>query len=249
MDPGGAQAKAASASDDEGVRARALLLEGEVRGSKLSASRMREVRRAVSGVKNLEAGDRYRPWPAWAWPGSSLARSALRWPPTTPSPARARNVTLRTGRRDRGLPSGPSPRSPPTPRRSREAPAHGSRGACHTGRVAGDGAGCDGVAVTPRRRISRSSSFAEAADREAFDRGRRSAVAAIAIGAAGAALAPIVARPRPSHGADDLDGWLAASARLRDRVEALDTATSPRASSTTPSGLEGAIRGGKERDS
>jgi TolA-binding protein len=67
-----AQAKAASASDDEGVRARALLLEGE---SELKLSRFKEAAKsfeAVSGVKNLEAGDRYR-----ALAGLGLAREQL----------------------------------------------------------------------------------------------------------------------------------------------------------------------------
>jgi TolA-binding protein len=67
-----AQAKAATASDDEGVRARALLLEGE---SELKLSRFKDAAKsfeAVGGVKNLEAGDRYR-----ALAGLGLAREQL----------------------------------------------------------------------------------------------------------------------------------------------------------------------------
>lgn len=67
-----AQAKAAAASDDEGLRARALLLEGE---SELKLSRFKDAAKsfeAVGGVKNLEAADRYR-----ALAGLGLAREQL----------------------------------------------------------------------------------------------------------------------------------------------------------------------------
>jgi tetratricopeptide (TPR) repeat protein len=66
------QAKAAAASDDEGLRGRALLLEGE---SELQLKRFRDAAKsfeAVGGVKNLEAGDRYR-----ALAGLGLAREQL----------------------------------------------------------------------------------------------------------------------------------------------------------------------------
>jgi TolA-binding protein len=66
------QAKAATASEDEGLRARALLLEGE---SELKLSRYKEAAKsfeAVGGVKNLEAADRYR-----ALAGLGLAREQL----------------------------------------------------------------------------------------------------------------------------------------------------------------------------
>jgi TolA-binding protein len=65
-------AKAASAGDDEALRARALLLEGE---SELKLSRYKDAAKsfeAVGGVKNLEAGDRYR-----ALAGLGLAREQL----------------------------------------------------------------------------------------------------------------------------------------------------------------------------
>jgi TolA-binding protein len=67
-----AQAKAATASDDEGLRARALLLEGE---SELKLNRFKDAAKsfeAVGGVKSLEAGDRYR-----ALAGLGLAREQL----------------------------------------------------------------------------------------------------------------------------------------------------------------------------
>jgi TolA-binding protein len=67
-----AQAKAAAASDEENLRARALLLEGE---SELKLSRFKDAAKsfeAVGGVKNLEAGDRYR-----ALAGLGLAREQL----------------------------------------------------------------------------------------------------------------------------------------------------------------------------
>src|SRR5215831_8197137 len=66
------QAKAATASDDEGLRARALLLEGE---SELKLNRYKEAAKSfetVGGVKNLEAADRYR-----ALAGLGLAREQL----------------------------------------------------------------------------------------------------------------------------------------------------------------------------
>jgi TolA-binding protein len=66
------QAKAATAGDDEGLRARALLLEGE---SELKLSRFKDAAKsfeAVGGLKNLEAGDRYR-----ALAGLGLAREQL----------------------------------------------------------------------------------------------------------------------------------------------------------------------------
>ncbi len=66
------QAKAAAASDDEGLRARALLLEGE---SELKLSRFKDAAKsfeAVGHVKNIEAGDRYR-----ALAGLGLAREQL----------------------------------------------------------------------------------------------------------------------------------------------------------------------------
>jgi len=67
-----AQAKAATASGDEGLRARAYLLEGE---SELKLNRFKDAVKsfeAVGGVKNLEAGDRYR-----ALAGLGLAREQL----------------------------------------------------------------------------------------------------------------------------------------------------------------------------
>src|SRR5881397_730456 len=67
-----AQAKAATASNDEGVRAEALLLGGE---SELKLNRPRDAAKsfeAVGAVKNLEAGDRYR-----ALAGLGLAREQL----------------------------------------------------------------------------------------------------------------------------------------------------------------------------
>jgi TolA-binding protein len=70
--PAAAQAKAAAASEDEGLRARALLLEGE---AELKLSRFKDAAKsfeAVGGVKNLEPGDRYR-----ALAGLGLAREQL----------------------------------------------------------------------------------------------------------------------------------------------------------------------------
>ena len=67
-----AQAKAATASSDDAVRAEALLLEGE---SELKLNRFRDAAKsfeAVGAVKNLEAGDRYR-----ALAGLGLAREQL----------------------------------------------------------------------------------------------------------------------------------------------------------------------------
>jgi TolA-binding protein len=67
-----AQAKAATASEDEALRARALLLEGE---SELKLSRFKDAAKSfesVGGVKNLDAGDRYR-----ALAGLGLAREQL----------------------------------------------------------------------------------------------------------------------------------------------------------------------------
>ncbi len=67
-----AQAKAATASNDDAVRAEALLLEGE---SELKLNRPRDAAKsfeAVGAVKNLEAGDRYR-----ALAGLGLAREQL----------------------------------------------------------------------------------------------------------------------------------------------------------------------------
>ena len=66
------QAKAATASDDQGLRARALLLEGE---SELKLSRFKDAAKsfeAVGSVKTLEPGDRYR-----ALAGLGLAREQL----------------------------------------------------------------------------------------------------------------------------------------------------------------------------
>ncbi|PYN20179.1 MAG: hypothetical protein DMD99_23520 [Candidatus Rokuibacteriota bacterium] len=66
------QAKAATASTDDAVRAEALLLEGE---SELKLSRFRDAVKsfeAVGAVKHLEAGDRYR-----ALAGLGLAREQL----------------------------------------------------------------------------------------------------------------------------------------------------------------------------
>src|SRR4029453_18815448 len=67
-----AQAKAAAGSDEESLRARALLLEGE---SELKLSRFKDAAKsfeAVGSVKNLEAADRYR-----ALAGLGLAREQL----------------------------------------------------------------------------------------------------------------------------------------------------------------------------
>ena len=66
------QAKAAVASEDEGLRGRALLLEGE---SELQLKRFRDAVKsfeAVGHVKNIEVGDRYR-----ALAGLGLAREQL----------------------------------------------------------------------------------------------------------------------------------------------------------------------------
>src|SRR5215831_18071385 len=66
------QAKAAAASGDEGLRARALLLEGE---SELKLNRFKDAAKsfeAVGGVKSLEPSDRYR-----ALAGLGLAREQL----------------------------------------------------------------------------------------------------------------------------------------------------------------------------
>lgn len=66
------QAKAATSGDDEGLRARALLLEGE---SELKLSRFKDAAKSfetVGGLKNLDAGDRYR-----ALAGLGLAREQL----------------------------------------------------------------------------------------------------------------------------------------------------------------------------
>jgi TolA-binding protein len=66
------QAKAATASEDEGLRARALLLEGE---SELKLSRFKDAAKSfesVERVKNLDPGDRYR-----ALAGLGLAREQL----------------------------------------------------------------------------------------------------------------------------------------------------------------------------
>ena len=66
------QAKAAAGSDEETLRARALLLEGE---SELKLSRYKEAAKsfeAVGNAKNLEPGDRYR-----ALAGLGLAREQL----------------------------------------------------------------------------------------------------------------------------------------------------------------------------
>jgi TolA-binding protein len=66
------QAKAAAGSDEESLRARALLLEGE---SELKLSRFKDAAKsfeAVGSVKNLEAADRYR-----ALAGLGLAREQL----------------------------------------------------------------------------------------------------------------------------------------------------------------------------
>src|SRR5215510_4599176 len=66
------QAKAAAASDDQALRARALLIEGE---SELKLNRFKDAAKsfeAVGGVKTLEPGDRYR-----ALAGLGLAREQL----------------------------------------------------------------------------------------------------------------------------------------------------------------------------
>jgi TolA-binding protein len=66
------QAKAAAGSDEESLRARALLLEGE---SELKLSRFKDAAKSfesVGSVKNLEAADRYR-----ALAGLGLAREQL----------------------------------------------------------------------------------------------------------------------------------------------------------------------------
>jgi TolA-binding protein len=66
------QAKAAAASEEETLRARALLLEGE---SELKLSRFKDAAKsfeAVGNVKNLEPGERYR-----ALAGLGLAREQL----------------------------------------------------------------------------------------------------------------------------------------------------------------------------
>ena len=67
-----AQSKAAAASSEEGLRARALLLEGE---SELKLSRFKDAAKSfetVGSMKSLEAGDRYR-----ALAGLGLAREQL----------------------------------------------------------------------------------------------------------------------------------------------------------------------------
>jgi len=66
------QAKAATASEDEGLRARALVLEGE---SELKLSRFKDAAKSfesVERVRNLDPGDRYR-----ALAGLGLAREQL----------------------------------------------------------------------------------------------------------------------------------------------------------------------------
>jgi tetratricopeptide (TPR) repeat protein len=66
------QAKAAAASDEDGLRARALLLEGE---SELQLKRFKEAAKSFEGVvavKGVEADDRYR-----ALAGLGLAREEL----------------------------------------------------------------------------------------------------------------------------------------------------------------------------
>lgn len=110
-----AQAKAAAASDEENLRARALLLEGE---SELKLSRFKDAARsfeAVGNVKNLEAGDRYR-----ALAGLGLAREQLGEiraalaaydAVATKSP----DATLRTWARDRAAAVRSQPSQPSKP--------------------------------------------------------------------------------------------------------------------------------------
>jgi len=96
-----AQAKAAAASDEETLRARALLLEGE---SELKLSRFRDAAKsfeAVGSVKNLEAADRYR-----ALAGLGLAREQLGEIRAAPAAydavaTKSPDATLRNWARDR----------------------------------------------------------------------------------------------------------------------------------------------------
>jgi len=109
------QAKAAAASDEENLRARALLLEGE---SELKLSRFRDAAKsfeAVGSVKSLEAADRYR-----ALAGLGLAREQLGEiraalaaydAVATKSP----DATLRTWARDRATAVRAQPSQPSKP--------------------------------------------------------------------------------------------------------------------------------------
>ena len=108
------QAKAATASEDEALRARALLLEGE---SELKLSRFKDAAKSfesVERVKNLDAGDRYR-----ALAGLGLAREQLGEiraalaaydAVATKSP----DATLRTWARDRAAAVRSQPTKPAT---------------------------------------------------------------------------------------------------------------------------------------
>jgi len=115
-----AQAKAAAASGEETLRARALLLEGE---SELKLSRFRDAAKSfesVGSVKNLEAADRYR-----ALAGLGLAREQLGEiraalaaydAVATKSP----DATLRTWARDRAAAVRAQPSQPGKPATSGE---------------------------------------------------------------------------------------------------------------------------------
>src|SRR6516165_678549 len=114
------QAKAAAASDDEGLRGRALLLEGE---SELKLSRYKEAAKsfeAVGGVKNLEAGDRYR-----ALAGLGLAREQLgeiraALAAYDAVASKSPDATLRTWARDRAAAVRAQPTQPSKPAGSGE---------------------------------------------------------------------------------------------------------------------------------
>jgi TolA-binding protein len=109
------QAKAATASEDEGLRARALLLEGE---SELKLSRFKDAAKsfeAVGGVKNLEPGDRYR-----ALAGLGLAREQLgeiraALAAYDAVASKSPDATLRTWARDRAAAVRAQPSQPAKP--------------------------------------------------------------------------------------------------------------------------------------
>lgn len=109
------QAKAATASEDEGLRGRALLLEGE---SQLKLSRFKDAAKsfeAVAGVKNLDAADRYR-----ALAGLGLAREQLgeiraALAAYDAVASKSPDATLRTWARDRAAAVRAQPNQPAKP--------------------------------------------------------------------------------------------------------------------------------------
>jgi TolA-binding protein len=108
------QAKAATASEDEALRARALLLEGE---SELKLSRFKDAAKSfesVERVKNLDAGDRYR-----ALAGLGLAREQLgeiraALAAYDAVASKSPDATLRTWARDRAAAVRSQPTKPAT---------------------------------------------------------------------------------------------------------------------------------------